>query len=188
MALDPKQLERTREARAAALDLQYEAERAQLRFQHEIRKLHAAGASLREIAESLGLSHQRVHQIVDPESGKAALKPKYTVPEGRLLHCSFCSRSQAEVSKLIAGPSVAICDTCTHRATSLIATGRPARGQVKLRLVSDETCDFCGQGMQPAGKRVRRRGVTHLVRGAGTTICNECIGLCNEILAEESTG
>ena len=34
-------------------------------FPHGIRRLHAAGGSLREIAERFRLSHQRVHQIVD---------------------------------------------------------------------------------------------------------------------------
>ncbi len=29
---------------------------------------------------------------------------------GKLLYCSFCGKSQHEVRKLIAGPSVFICD------------------------------------------------------------------------------
>jgi len=31
---------------------------------------------------------------------------------GKLLYCSFCGKSQHEVRKLIAGPSVYICDEC----------------------------------------------------------------------------
>jgi hypothetical protein len=31
---------------------------------------------------------------------------------GKLLYCSFCGKSQHEVRKLIAGPSVFICDEC----------------------------------------------------------------------------
>ena len=38
---------------------------------HAIKKLHAAGGSLREIAEALELSHQRVHQIVEGPLGGA---------------------------------------------------------------------------------------------------------------------
>src|SRR5215813_13434255 len=35
------------------------------------------------------------------------------VPEAhRTLHCSFCGKSQHEVRKLIAGPTVFICDEC----------------------------------------------------------------------------
>src|SRR5215213_9942421 len=30
----------------------------------------------------------------------------------KLLHCSFCGKSQHEVRKLIAGPSVFVCDEC----------------------------------------------------------------------------
>jgi hypothetical protein len=38
-------------------------------YHHAIKKLHAAGGSLREIAEALELSHQRVHQIVEGPIG-----------------------------------------------------------------------------------------------------------------------
>jgi ATP-dependent Clp protease ATP-binding subunit ClpX len=32
--------------------------------------------------------------------------------DGKILYCSFCGKSQHEVRKLIAGPSVYICDDC----------------------------------------------------------------------------
>ena len=65
MALDESLVDSTEEARALLLDLEHEAERARVDFHHGIRRLHAAGGSLREIAERFALSHQRVHQIVD---------------------------------------------------------------------------------------------------------------------------
>jgi len=65
MALDESLVESTEKARTRLLDLEHEAERARVDFQHGIRRLHAAGGSLREIAERFALSHQRVHQIVD---------------------------------------------------------------------------------------------------------------------------
>jgi ATP-dependent Clp protease ATP-binding subunit ClpX len=34
----------------------------------------------------------------------------------KLLYCSFCGKSQHEVKKLIAGPSVFICDECVERS------------------------------------------------------------------------
>lgn len=37
------------------------------------------------------------------------------------LHCSFCGRSQEEVRKLIAGPSVYICDECIELCNDIIA-------------------------------------------------------------------
>ncbi|MCL2830263.1 MAG: ATP-dependent Clp protease ATP-binding subunit ClpX [Betaproteobacteria bacterium] len=38
----------------------------------------------------------------------------------RLLECSFCSKSQHEVKKLIAGPSVFICDECIELCNEII--------------------------------------------------------------------
>src|SRR5690625_2737679 len=38
----------------------------------------------------------------------------------KLLHCSFCNKSQQEVRKLIAGPSVFICDECIDLCTEII--------------------------------------------------------------------
>jgi ATP-dependent Clp protease ATP-binding subunit ClpX len=34
--------------------------------------------------------------------------------DGKLLYCSFCGKSQHEVRKLIAGPSVFVCDECVE--------------------------------------------------------------------------
>ena len=38
----------------------------------------------------------------------------------RLLYCSFCGKSQHEVRKLIAGPSVFICDECVDLCNDII--------------------------------------------------------------------
>src|SRR5271166_6271399 len=49
----------------------------------------------------------------------------------KLLYCSFCGKSQHEVRKLIAGPSVFICDECIELCNDIIreegATADPAR-------------------------------------------------------------
>ncbi|MDF2690526.1 MAG: ATP-dependent Clp protease ATP-binding subunit ClpX [Gammaproteobacteria bacterium] len=37
-----------------------------------------------------------------------------------MLYCSFCGKSQNEVKKLIAGPSVHICDECVHLCNDII--------------------------------------------------------------------
>ena len=61
---------------------------------------------------------------------KAGDKGKHT------LVCSFCNRSQEEVRKLIAGPSVYICDECIDLCNDIIAeevdTESPAPSQSKL--------------------------------------------------------
>ena len=36
------------------------------------------------------------------------------------LHCSFCGKSQHEVRKLIAGPTVFICDECVELCMDII--------------------------------------------------------------------
>lgn len=40
--------------------------------------------------------------------------------KGKLLYCSFCGKSQHEVRKLIAGPSVFICDECVDLCNDII--------------------------------------------------------------------
>lgn len=40
--------------------------------------------------------------------------------DGKLLYCSFCGKSQHEVRKLIAGPSVYICDECVDLCNDII--------------------------------------------------------------------
>lgn len=39
---------------------------------------------------------------------------------GKLLYCSFCGKSQHEVQKLIAGPSVYICDECVGLCNDIL--------------------------------------------------------------------
>ncbi len=54
---------------------------------------------------------------------------------GKLLYCSFCGKSQHEVRKLIAGPSVFICDECVELCNDIIREeldDRTDRGQAKL--------------------------------------------------------
>jgi ATP-dependent Clp protease ATP-binding subunit ClpX len=47
------------------------------------------------------------------------------------------------------------------------------------RTAADEAlrCSFCGKG---------RHKVVRLVAGPGVYICNECVGLCNQIIADEA--
>ena len=48
------------------------------------------------------------------------------------LHCSFCGKSQLEVEKLIAGPTVFICNECVAMCNDVIADRPvPAAGYTK---------------------------------------------------------
>jgi hypothetical protein len=62
-----------------------------------------------EAAQSSALDKRNVNA-----AGKAAPKPNDT------LYCSFCRKSQHEVRKLIAGPTVFICDECIELCDEII--------------------------------------------------------------------
>jgi len=51
------------------------------------------------------------------------------------LRCSFCSKSQSEVRKLIAGPNVYICDECIEICTDIIAEERDLEERSDLQEV-----------------------------------------------------
>ena len=48
------------------------------------------------------------------------MSEKKSASSSKILHCSFCNKSQAEVRKLIAGPSVYICDECVDLCKDII--------------------------------------------------------------------
>jgi ClpX C4-type zinc finger len=196
MTLDPQLVRDAERAREHLVVSQHAAERARADYHHAIRRLHAAGGSLREIAEALHLSHQRVHQII----GEAAEPARpwwrrrgrgWRRPAGP---CSFCGRVREECAKLIAGPGVFICDRCVADASRLAAGAAVAdRAEAPMLLQpagSEARCSFCGK---------QTRQVRHLVAGGraaasggkagqGTRICDECLVLCEEILAETAAG
>lgn len=49
----------------------------------------------------------------------------------KLLYCSFCGKSQHEVKKLIAGPSVFVCDECIELCNEIIRDELPASTEGK---------------------------------------------------------
>jgi hypothetical protein len=57
MGLDRELVREAEAARERLVESQHAAERARADYHHAIRRLHAAGGSLREIAEAFGLSH-----------------------------------------------------------------------------------------------------------------------------------
>jgi hypothetical protein len=192
MPLDEDFLRQARQARDRLFDLQSEADEAQVGYAHAIRRLHGAGASLREIAEELGLSYQRVHQIVDLGSGKGAVKECQTDRS-----CSFCGAAQQVVRKLIAGPGVFICERCIELANEVTDEGEERSNRwtsLAAETNPEARCNFCGKrrrevaGMvvaldrQAAGKFGRRRDAR---RFPGVRECSDCLTLCGEIMADQ---
>ncbi|WP_295645426.1 ATP-dependent Clp protease ATP-binding subunit ClpX [uncultured Methylibium sp.] len=55
----------------------------------------------------------------------------------KVLYCSFCGKSQHEVKKLIAGPSVFICDECIELCNDIIRDEVPAEGPEAKAAKSD---------------------------------------------------
>jgi ATP-dependent Clp protease ATP-binding subunit ClpX len=55
----------------------------------------------------------------------------------KVLYCSFCGKSQHEVKKLIAGPSVFICDECIELCNDIIRDEAPAEASTAKAARSD---------------------------------------------------
>jgi ClpX C4-type zinc finger len=123
MGLEPELVRGAERAREQLVVSQHATERARADYHHAIRRLHAAGGSLREIAEALHLSHQRVHQIVgeaaEPTRRRWRREPQ--VLPGPPGPCSFCGRPHDVCAKLIAGPGVFICDRCLVLCEEILA-------------------------------------------------------------------
>ena len=178
MALDAGLLDRAKSAGARVVDAEHAAEVARADFHRAVRRLQLAGASLREIAHALGLSHQRVHQIVESAGGSRRWRSRQS-PDG-LLSCSFCGRDQKHAKKLIAGPGVYICDRCLPRADGVLATGgTDAAATGPIQAVREEAgaerCSFCGK---------RRSQVAGMVAAERARVCDECLRLCHEMTDE----
>ena len=186
-------LAEARQAQERVIDAERDADVARAEFYRAVRRLHLHGSSLRELAASLGLSHQRVHQIVEEAGGSRRwLRGQATGRRDRpLLACTFCGRHQKQVRKLIAGPDVYICDGCVDLVKNVTGEGqavRTALGPISA-VPGDEhrvQCSFCGKNRRQASGLAVMPTVTAGKKGnASAAICSECLDLCDEIVAEE---
>jgi hypothetical protein len=189
-------LEQARYAQERLIDAERDVEVARAEFHRAVRRLHLHGSSLRELAADLGLSHQRVHQIVEEAGGSRRWVRSRSGESGSgesgrreppQLSCTFCAKRQKEVRMLIAGPGVFICDGCIDLAVNVIRDGRPAR--TGLGAMGNEQsgarCNFCGKDRGQVEHMASMPEVIVERTSSSAAICSECLALCGEIITEE---
>jgi ClpX C4-type zinc finger len=168
-------LEKARTAGTKLAEAERDVQLVRADYHAVVRRMHLAGGSLREIAEALELSHQRVQQIVSVAGGTWWRRVWRTRNRKGDLICTWCVRASSEVSKLIAGPNVFICDSCIEAAER--ALNSSADRSISLRTARREEkgqCSFCG----------KRRGEQRaLVLGPAANVCAACLKTCREILS-----
>lgn len=80
------------------------------------------GLALRLSSDATGMASDevcaRASELLGTASGRQAFTPVFEA--GLELSCSFCSKTQSSVKKLIAGPGVYICDDCVDLCNQII--------------------------------------------------------------------
>ena len=149
-----ERIRRLRDDYESSLD---EAERLREEYHRAIVKLHRSGMSLREIANGLGISHQRVHQIVTPHEERPPSRKKRAIAAGGtvaivLLTAGvgvFLAQDGAPTTERAGGssstsarPSSELQDRCPHLpfqkgcfGTQVVAID-PATGKILARAIT----------------------------------------------------
>jgi hypothetical protein len=168
-------LEKARTAGTELAEAERHVQLARADYHAIVRRIHLAGASLREIAEALDMSHQRVQQIVTVAGGTWWRRVWRTRNRKSDLICTWCVRASSEVSKLIAGPNVFICDSCIEAAERALNSSADRSSSLRTaRREEKGRCSFCG----------KRRGEQRaLVLGPAANVCADCLKTCREILS-----
>ena len=169
MPIHPHLLDQTQAAAARLAAAEKEFDTARAEYHGFIRRIHLAGAPLREIADALGMSHQRIQQIVGSAGGTWWNRVWRTRNARRNLVCTFCRRTDQEVAKLIAGPGVFICERCVAAAMTAHAPFTPSRDGSRTR------CAFC---------RKTASATRRVLAGLKANICSDCAGVCRQIVAD----
>jgi hypothetical protein len=174
MTLDQELLDKARADAVRMTAAENEALVARTEYHTAVRRLHLAGGSLREIAQALSLSHQRVQQIVSGAGGSwwsRVWRTRNVRPDAI---CTWCGRPPSEVSKLIAGPRVYICESCIEAAERVGRTGRSSPPfEERKRKTAAVRCSFCAR---------RARQERALLTASAGSVCIDCLRVCREIL------
>lgn len=109
-------------------------------------------------------------------------------PDEPELRCSFCNKGQNDVRKLIAGPTVYICDECVQTCVEIIAQDAEERaGSTGQRSTSGQSteekrsqaqaCTLCGFPMLlDDALAIEERGF----------LCPRCVGAVEAAIAERN--
>jgi ClpX C4-type zinc finger len=97
-------------------------------------------------------------------------KSGHTNPRKNVLFCSFCGKDQNDAQKLIAGPTVFICNECVDVCVQIIA--EDTRFQMSARRQMSATCTFCGNIATDA-LSIPDRGI----------LCGDCAEAIEEVLS-----
>jgi hypothetical protein len=182
MTLDEALLAEVTDARNRLDAVEDAAYEARARFHQAVRRLHAAGGSMREIATALAMSHQRVHQIigedaiVEVEASSSEITPHPAVAASVAVTatedaCSFCGAPRRELDKLLAAAgNVFVCNGCVTRARRALAVSGGAAGEARRAAVR---CSFCGTD------------VTESFEEGGIAICEACVQTCERLLSSD---
>jgi hypothetical protein len=180
MTINEGLLKKARAAGTGLADAERQVQLARTEYHAIVRRMHLAGGSLREIAQALELSHQRVQQMVDGAGGSWWQRVWHSRNARGNLICTFCKRPQNQVAKLIAGPKVFICDACVALAEQSMMSSSPPATHGSLALAGEDTkarCSFCGK---------RRTADRLLLTGPAANICGECLNVCRQILLDST--
>jgi hypothetical protein len=168
VVMDRELLDKAKAAGSELAEAERQALLTRAEYHTAIRRLHLAGGSLREIAEALSLSHQRVQQIVDDAGGSWWSRVWRMRNVTRDAVCTWCSRPPSEVAKLVAGPNVYICDACVAEAERAMKT----RGTAG----ASHRCSFC----------YKRGNAKRSIVVGPANVCGDCLRMCREIMESRS--
>jgi ClpX C4-type zinc finger protein len=114
-------------------------------------------------------------------------KPAASADASEKVYCSFCGKSQDEVRKLIAGPTVYICDECIDLCNDIIAEeceqeetlddAAPAREPDEPWWTAPFVCPLC---------RLPKTRADVLFVASQRWICRACVDLVRTIAEEEN--
>lgn len=168
MEVDPALLDTARQAAERVRAAEAAVERARLSHREAVRALNAGGASLRAIAAALGLSHQRVHQLVTGDGEEAGPRLAAKRRAGPL--AAPAGPVEPEVSCLLCGEggTDAICAPCRAAARRIVA-GESLDGTRGLRPAfrhHRRPCGLC-ERLPDAGER--------FAQGPAAAVCGACL-------------